>query len=225
MLDITITATVRPDLFHQTLKSFTDKLFINRKEYRIVVNIDPIGEDVDPMRMVEVARQFFDNVLFNIPDEPNFAKAVKWCWENIESKFVFHLEDDWVICKKVNINSMIELLNENQTLSSLRLSRKRLTPECNFYGFRIRKKVGLNPTLWRSEILRDISQGMNDRDNPEKQLKTLYRKRKEDGFMSGVYFEKDIVGKYVKDIGGRSWMENSNLHKRKGSNFVTWGRL
>lgn len=221
MLDITTTATIRPALFHQTLKSFTDNLFTNRKEYRLILNVDPIGEDVDPMEMVKVGKQFFDNVVYNIPDEPNFAQACKWCWSNTSSEFVFHIEDDWRLCKVISIDHMIEILKNNDDLLSLRLPKRRVKEFPKSYGFRRRKKVGLNPTLWKGDIIRSICSNMNVTDNPEKQVQVSHRDYKNNGFTSGMYFEKDVKGKYVKDI-GRAWMKDSDFGKRKGSNFVNW---
>ena len=116
MLDITTTATIRPNLFRQTLKSFTDNLFVNRKECRLILNVDPIGEDVDPVKVVEVGKSFFDNIIYNIPDKSNFAQACKWCWSNTNSEFVFHLEDDWSLSRKILIKNMISLLYNYSSL-------------------------------------------------------------------------------------------------------------
>ena len=118
MLDITTTATIRPDLFYKTLKTFVDRLFIHQKEYRLILNVDPIGEDLDPVEVVKVGKQFFKNIVYNIPETPNFAQACKWCWKNTESKFVFHLEDDWTLSRKIFINDMLDVFRQNQRFKS-----------------------------------------------------------------------------------------------------------
>ena len=123
MLDITTTATIRPDLFYKTLQSSTKNLFFHRKEYRLILNVDPIGEDVNPMEMVRVGKQFFDNVVYNIPDEPNLAQACRWCWQNTDSEYVFHLEDDWELERRILIGNLCIVMNKNKNMMSLRFPK------------------------------------------------------------------------------------------------------
>jgi len=223
MLDITTTATIRPNLFFMTLKSFTEKLFVHKKEYRLILNVDPVGEDIDPMEMVEVGNQFFDNVVYNLPEEPNFAKACKWCWGETVSEFVFHLEDDWTLSKKIFINDMISVMNNNKNMMLLRFPKLRLT---SLHHFEIKNKfikqhkLMLNPGLFRGNFIRNISEKMNIMDNPEKQLRRVFKLPKYQN--AGVYCG-DGEEEYIKHH-GREWQRRSNYRKRKGSNFIIWER-
>jgi len=221
MLDITTTATIRPDLFYQTLKSFTDKLFIHQKEYRLILNVDPIGEDVDPMEMVKIGQQFFDNVIYNIPEKPNFAQACKWCWSQTTSDIIFHLEDDWTLSRKILINNMLSLLINNSTIMSLRLPKlnlKNINKEDGKNNFIKHHKLLLNPTIFRGVFIRSISESMNIIDNPEKQLRKVFKLV--DGQIAGIYCGLGS-GEYIKHH-GRKWQKNSRYKKVKGSNFITW---
>ena len=221
MLDITTTATIRPELFRWTLQSFTEKLFVHKKEYRLILNVDPVGEDVDPMEMVEVGKQFFDNVVYNIPEEPNFAKACKWCWGETSSEFVFHLEDDWTLSKKIFINDMISVMNDNKNMMLLRLPKLRLTylHHCEAKNkFIDQHKLMLNPGLFRGDLIRKISDKMNTTDNPEKQIRRVFKLPKYQN--AGVYCGIG-VGEYIKHH-GREWQKQSHYRKQKGSNFITW---
>ena len=221
MLDITTTATIRPSLFHQTLKSFTENLFVDQKEYRLILNVDPIGEDLDPIEVVKVGQQFFDNVVYNIPDKPNFAQACKWCWGMTTSKYIFHLEDDWELSRKIFINDMISIMNNNKNMMLLRLPKLRLTSlhYCEEKNkFINQHKLMLNPGLFRGNFIRDISEKMNTIDNPEKQLRKVFKLPRYQN--AGVYCGEG-EGVYIKHH-GREWQKHSKYRKRKGSNFTTW---
>ena len=39
--------------------------------------------------------------------ESNFAEAILWCFNQVKGEFFFHLEDDWILRKEININDMI----------------------------------------------------------------------------------------------------------------------
>jgi hypothetical protein len=221
MLDITTTATIRPNLFYQTLKSFTDRLFVHQKEYRLILNVDPVGEDVDPMEMVKVGKQFFDNVVYNIPDEPNFAQACKWCWENTETDFVFHLEDDWTLSRKIFISNMLSVITKNKNMMLLRLPKLNLEyihPIYEKQNFIKQHKLMLNPGIFRGDFIRDIASKMNIVDNPEKQLRRVFKLPSYQ--LAGVYCGIG-AGEYIKHH-GREWQKHSRYKKKKGSNFIIW---
>jgi len=221
MLDITTTATIRPNLFYQTLSSFTKNLFVHQKEYRLILNVDPIGEDVDPMEVIEVGKKFFDNVVYNIPDKPNFAQACKWCWSNTSSEFVFHLEDDWFLMKKILIGNLCLIMNKDINMMSLRLPKltlHKLEKKDANNGFIQNNKLMLNPAMFRGDFIRDIANKMNIIDNPEKQLRRVL-KLTGDNF-AGVYCGLGS-GVYLKHY-GRKWQKYSQYKKVKGSNFITW---
>ncbi len=221
MLDITTTATIRPGLFYKTLKSFTEKLFIHQKEYRLILNIDPIGEDVNPMDMVKVGRSFFDNIVYNIPDEPNFAQACKWCWQQTNSKYVFHLEDDWTLSRKIFMSNILSLMENNICMMSLRLPKlnlKHVEKKDSKNGFIKHHKILLNPTIFQGSFIRSVADRMNIIDNPEKQLRRVFKLKNNQ--IAGIYCGVGD-GEYIKHH-GREWQKSSRYHKRKGSNFITW---
>ena len=221
MLDITTTATIRPSLFHKALKSFKDNLFVHQKEYRLIINVDPIGEDKDPMEMVKIGKQFFSNVVYNIPDKPNFAQACKWCWQNTDSEYVFHLEDDWFLIKKTLMGNLLTVMNKDINMMSLRFPKSTLhqvEKKDVRRGFISNSKLMLNPTIFRGDFIRDIADKMNIIDNPEKQLRRVF-KLTGDNF-AGVYCGLG-EGVYLNHY-GRKWQKKSNYKKVKGSNFITW---
>jgi hypothetical protein len=225
MLDITTTATIRPDIFYRCLESFTEKLFVHKKEYRLILNVDPIGDDVDPMEMVRVGKQFFDNIVYNIPEEPNFAQACKWCWGETSSEFIFHLEDDWVLKRAINVGELISLFR-HENLMGVRLTKNEintLTQEEKKNKFIKNRKLVLNPIFYRGDFIRDISMKMDIENNPEKQLRRKYKLPKDKfvGIYCGLGLGHYGSGRVVRHL-GRKWQKQSNYKKRKGSNFITW---
>ena len=239
-IDITMTATLRPSVLNCTLDNI--KKFIvdqNSKEFnfRLIVNIDPIGEKVNSFDIVEICKSYFPNLIFNTPQEPSFAKAVKWVWINSSSEFVFHIEDDWLFNKKVDILKMIYILKKYPDLSSLRLY-KHNTPKLkvidtfnckwnyNKDGFYLaddyKNQFGLNPILIKRKFILDVLPKMVDNINPEKQ------------FRSTQNFMEPIIKKWkyglfttpgelaiISDI-GRYWMERQSLKKPIKKTFLTW---
>ena len=127
-VDITMTAVLRPSIVKQTLESFCTNVFWKEPErFRLIVNIDPIGEKkVRPKQIARICRSYIPNAIFNVPDEPNFAKAVIWTWSQVEADWVFHLEDDWLIYRKIELDNMINLLKKFKSLACLRLLNKRI---------------------------------------------------------------------------------------------------
>lgn len=222
-IDITMTATMRHKILEETLTSFCKNMLTDQSKFRLIINIDPIGDDIKDGWVLKVATRFFDDIIFNYPKKPGFTKAVQWCWSQTTSKYVFHLEDDWKLLVPININSMIEILDTYPDLVSLRLSKNHegSSKQGNRYGFTYYEKISLNPTLFKGEFIRTIFPLMDLNLNPEKQLREnkTERGRYISKFTNGVYV-KDSVEQIVKDI-GREWMHNSKYKKDIG--FMNWG--
>jgi len=221
-IDITMTATMRHKVVEETLISFFKKMLMDQSRFRLIINVDPIGNDSKKKWVEKVANRFFKDVLINIPSEPGFTKAVQWCWSQTKSEYVFHLEDDWKLLRPVNIDSMIEILEKNQDLVSLRLSKINIgsTKFGNKNGFIEHPKISLNPTLFKGDFLRTVSPLMDLSVNPEKQLRINKTPRGKyiSKFIHGIYV-KDSNEKIVEDI-GREWMNESKYTKKIG--FMKW---
>jgi len=237
-IDITTTATLRPELLERTYKSFFENLFIDKYNYRIIINIDPIGSNkYRAQEVISIAKKFCNEVIYNCPEEANFAKAWKWCWEQIDSDFVFHLEEDWELLKKVNINHMIDILNDNPNLATLRMLKMDVPYSLTF--FRSKYKVekdflkaedrsvsfGGNPQLIKSEFVRQARKYMITDRNPEKQFRKGSIELWENVTSKwdyGVYaMPKDKA--LVRDI-GRIWMSRHGFKKEGGPVFIVWNK-
>lgn len=231
-MDITMTAVLRPEVLQTTLASFNKNLFGDISNHRLIINIDPVG-GVKVQDVLDVIYKFFrkDMVVYNTPKEPHFGKAAKWCWERIESKYVFHLEDDWELVRKVEMDDLIGILNNNPDIASVRLliykSRymKGHFKNTKSKYFIMNDTLTLNPCLYRGEFLKGLSKIMNPNLNPELQVVTAksnsdigkYRCK----WHYAVYDHKN--NPIVKNI-GKDWRIARNLIRAK-SGFVTWTEI
>ena len=237
MIDIVTTATIRPDILDVTYNSFFKHLFKDSFEYRLIINIDPVGDKrYTQGDVLRVAKKYFKNIVYNFPDQSNFTKAVKWCWSKTESDYVFHLEDDWEILKDVDIYFLIGILRFSKKIGSVRLLRCGLSSHRPFgvYGIedsnlvidKKRNRCSLNPTLFRGDLVRNSSLVMVDDVNPEYQLfpgfyKNIKAKDKKKinkcvSVFDHVAFRMSDV---VCDI-GREWRKKNKISG--GNNFLFW---
>ena len=177
-----------------------------------------------------VARKYFDQVLYNVPEKPNFSKAFKWIFRQSQSKFVFHLEDDWELLRDVDLYDMLAIMERRPELATLRLpyristhNSKNWTTFFDFDGEIFmcpeEKKVSVgycgHPSLVRGEFIRTCAALVNPNKNPEKEfhpggpysiLSEVVQ------YNYGVY-QKPDEKEYVKDI-GRHWLINTKWRKR-----------
>jgi|WetSurSiteA1Bulk_404760.scaffolds.fasta_scaffold00135_6 hypothetical protein len=234
-VDVTITATLRPEILSRTLDSFFNNVFYD-VDVRAIINIDLIGEEGKLGETIKVVEKYFgDSFLLRTSEEASFPKAVIWCWGNSTSTYVFHLEEDWICLKKVSIPKMISILDNNKNLACLRLCKFPL--RTNLFGCkytvsknkdfliaRIRDhQFGLNPVLIKRSFVLEALKFLSPLKDPEKQ----FRPESNNKLFRNVVTKWDygIIGKvnespYVEDI-GRKWMKENNFIK----NGVTWKKL
>jgi len=224
LVDICMTATIRHLILEETLKSFTEKMLKDKSQYRLIINIDPIGEKHKRIGvMKEIAKKYFDDVIINVPEISGFTKAVQWCWSQTTAPFVFHLEDDWKLLTDINIHNMIQILNQNDRLVSLRLNKEKTgtSKHASQYGFVYSTKISLNPTLFKGWFVRTVTPLMDLNLNPEKQLRSsnsTERGKYISNFYHGIY-TRESIDRVVLDI-GRKWMDKSHYTKKTG--FMNW---
>jgi hypothetical protein len=240
--DITMTATVRPDILQQTLHTFVAGLFKNTSNFRLIINIDPVGDnDYSPQDVLQVAQKYFQNVKYNIPDEPDFAKAFIWTWKQTTTRYVFHLEDDWALLRPVFWATLIRLMDHLADVAILRLPFTDAEEDrakqwdkwypWNGYFFECPLEIrgGLaysgHPSIIRHTWLRQILPLLNDKGCPEKQIKhhnplvnnILLRWR------YGV-FQRQGEKRAILDI-GRKWRTDHGYAKDGAYGFKNWKKI
>lgn len=238
-IDITMTAVLRSKVLRQTLESFCKNVFYNNRDrYRLIVNIDLVGDNEKPKSIIKTCRRYFDNVVFNISKTPSFPKAAMWVWSQVEADWIFHLEDDWIITRKIDIDNMIKILKERSGLACLRLYKEKIPNKkkvkifnsryiYNKEGFYVaddrKRQFGLNPVLIRSKYIKQALPLMVETKNPEKQ------------FRYGNTAMRDFVMKWQYAIYGRPgdkrlindnglfWRRRSKFKKPDGGKlFLKW---
>ena len=121
-IDVCMIGVVRPSMIEETLDSLIDNMLNENHEYRMIVNIDPVGErgkTQDDVIKVISSYGFFAPILVRTPDKPSVVNAVKWVLNQAESDFVIFKEDDIKILEPLYLDTMIEVLKKNPKLSSL----------------------------------------------------------------------------------------------------------
>ena len=222
-IDITMTATIRPSILDKTLSSFCANLFKDTDRCNLILNIDNIGEEKPREEVLKVASKYFKNIIVNYSVEPNFSKAVIWAFSQTTEKYVFNLEDDWILLKPINIDLMIECLEKYYSLVSLRLNKDKLESQKSTGDYILSplNMLSLNPTLFKGDFIRSVYPLMNPNLNPEKQL------RKDHKTERGKYIAKWNYGIYTKETSsiviidiGRNWIKKTKYFK--DGNFINW---
>lgn len=238
-IDITMTSVIRPSILSNTLQTIKKFLCKNEMDrFRLIINVDPVGEDIDPLNVVKVAEKNFNNVIYNIAETPSFPRAVKWVWSQSTAPYIFHWEDDVDILHDIDIDNMIYILNTYDDLSSLRLYKAATPNQKSFHTFSCRwdynkegffvardwrRQFGLNPILIKSEFVKEAVKRMVDDINPEKQFRESqkYMRPLIKRWKYGLY-TKPGSPRMIDGRKGQKWKNDIGLDKPKGETFLKW---
>lgn len=238
-IDITMTAVIRPKLLSETLQKIKEHVCRGEDDrYRLIINVDPIGEKIKPAKVVKTARNYFENVVFNIAKHPWFPKAVKWTWSQVEAPYVLHWEDDVNILYDIDVDDMISILKKYEKLSSLRLYKARTPKKKRFHTFAChwmyqpegfymakdwKKQFGLNPILIKSEFVHEAVSRMVENVNPEKQFRYSqeYMRPLIKKWQYGLY-TKPGAPRMIDGRKGQKWKNQMKIDKPIGKTFVAW---
>ncbi|RLA00565.1 MAG: hypothetical protein DRQ42_05245 [Gammaproteobacteria bacterium] len=245
MIDITITATRRPELLDKTLSTFCRYLFFTEpftpKDYYVYINVDPVGVNTTSESIVSIVKDYFPNVKFRIAKKAHFPTAFLWCWDMTTSNYVFHLEEDWECLRPLSLINMINIMEiPTYKLVHLRLSQwKSETQLKNWNQFldfngsffqvpeNIKGTIGFcgHPSLNTRWFIKTCLHDLSELRNPEKQIKWRNKalwKWMEDKTFGCYQLQHEPAA--IKDI-GRAWMVQNNW-KKKGSKewFTEWER-
>ena len=146
-IDVVVISTLRPKLLNLTLASF-QKHFLNQfGYYRIILNVDPVGEEnTSQEAILELVKKYNENVIACTPKTGNFSQAVRWAWSQVESPYFLHLEDDWFLKKKVLKDDIFEQFVSDEKLTGIRLNLSRNPSERPLYS----DGLSLNPKYFQN---------------------------------------------------------------------------
>lgn len=242
-IDITITATARPEILRRTLESFCSNLFRPHMDIinNVFINIDPVGTGTQQATLT-VCKEFFPGhkVTAHLPNTASFPKAFTWCWQqtlSTDSACVFHLEDDWELLEPLDLKEMFLVLYLYPDLAALRLSAfpsgthimkcwdKFISWNGTFFEVppNLRGLLGFcgHPSLIRKEFIREVLPHLDDSKNPEKQIKGRHPKFGNYilSHRFGVYQRQDAPAAVI-DI-GRKWMVKNGFRKAGSKAWFT----
>lgn len=242
LVDITMTATRRPDILDITLKTFAKLMFLPvLDQVRLIINIDPAGLPISSFDVLDVARASFPIVTYRMAAEPSFGSAFCWTWAQVSAPWVFHLEDDWELLTPVDFMAMIAMMEKEQDLAVLRLPYKSTGSEESknwnvFFPWNGRyfecpqeraTAAGFSghPSLIRNDFVKRTLKYLNPNHNPEKQfharIPDLQKIILE--YRYGVWAERNAPPT-VRDI-GRDWMvQNGFLKEGNKAFFTRWAK-
>jgi len=203
-LEFTTTACNRPELLEKTYKSFTNNLLgINFKKSTLYINVDPVPIKKNIENIENICKKYFGNVIINYANTPNFAEAVIWCFSKVKGNIFFHLEDDWLLNKKVNIIDIINFIKNKKLLNWHQcIFEKNIITQPN--------EPSLLPSLHNTKITKFFLKYMTNKENPESQMKIFYRNMKKKKILFFNYIIWDI--NLVTDI-GRIWLIKNNIKR------------
>jgi hypothetical protein len=203
-ISFTTTATCRPEILRETLRSFNENLRdLDFSETTLYINIDPLPDASLQEDTLEIARGHFGRVHHRFTKKGNFTAAVNWLWDTAPTDYVFHLEDDWRLDRPVSIN---ELLSHFEDPNVMQVALRAYP-----YDY---KKLCLSPSVLSSKITKRFAGKLDESVNPEVQLRADFVKPE----MIRVVGSKPVIF----DI-GRKWLEGQGLSRGQVKNhFTTW---
>lgn len=243
-MDVTLTATLRPEVVRKTLASFCARLLGNDPTHRLIVNIDPVGApNTPPDAVSRVCAEFFgDRLVIRQPQSPSFPGALRWCWEQVESQYFLNLEDDWELLADLELGDMLLAMDKHPWLATLRLPKGETTatetrqsasgrePRYLWNGWYWecpRGRTGRNsyygsPSLIRRAWATGVTPLLNTKASPEKQIKRLRHKREPAVWCweYGVY-SRHNTPLIIRDL-GTEWRRAHGIAKNSYKNFTRW---
>lgn len=240
MLDITMTATMRPDILNVTINSFFKYMlseYVNTgHKIRLIINVDKVGGGSRSEVLGAVDNRFHSSYIY-IPTAPSFPQAFKRVWSEVKADYVLHLEDDWELLRYVSLSCLIGLLKLEPDLALLRLPSFRAGSSDMknwdvFFPYNgryyecpeeCRGGIGFcgHPSIIRGDFIRSIAPLLNDTYNPEKQfhVKNSAVMKEVLKWRYGVYGIPN-TSPLILDI-GRKWMIKNNYRKQGNKAFFT----
>ena len=249
-IDITMTATLRPNIFKQTIDSFFNNMFDDYRaaghQLNLVLNIDPVGnKDIDESFCIPFVKGKFDKVIISTPPKASFPKAFKYNWTHIydDTDYVFNLEDDWVLTQRIDWQKLLNVMDNKKNLAILRLAA--------FYAMGLKMKnwnkyfkynslyyvcpeelkgsVGFcgHPSFIKAEFVRNTAKYLDEIRNPEKQFHNRGRTPVMNEVYKWEYGVWSIPGSQplISDIGRRWMVENGFRKKGTKAFFIEWEKV
>jgi len=203
------TAMCRPRVLDRCYSSFYANLKgLQLRTVKLLINIDPLPNVNDRKKVIDVAKKYFGEVCINLPDKPNFTRAVNWLWSVADTPYIFHLEDDWELIKPIYFNDIITQFDKHPNLYQVVLRA---------YEYQY-QEIALSPSCIAQTFYSVWGGKLDETLNPEVQLHKKMGLRTMNQ-THVIAIPKKII---VKDI-GRKFLKKICFKKPDiKSKFVSW---
>jgi hypothetical protein len=127
MLDVIMTSSCRSTII-RTIGSFLKNVHYSGG-YNFIINVDVLHENYLPTLMNYLKKMKINNVRINkdiAKFNRAFLKAVTYLYGQIKTPFYFHLEDDWIFLRKVNLDPLIDLMEKHPYIDNIRFSKEKI---------------------------------------------------------------------------------------------------
>lgn len=134
MLDVIITSTCRRTI-ERTLNGFLENVSCSYK-FRFLVNIDVKFPKYLPRLTKFLQQNGINDFRVNWHPKDRFAgqtEAINYLYPKITSPYYFNLEDDWIFLKKINLDSLISLMNDQENVHHIRFNKERTKKYARLY--------------------------------------------------------------------------------------------
>lgn len=191
-----------------------------------------------------MCRRYFSdaNIVSRAPSEPCFPAALRWCWEQTESDYIFSTEDDWILVVDLALEDMLLAMERHPWLAALRLPKRDTyettcqqsqSPKEPLYEWNgaywqcPRNNTSKNgyygsPSLLRGHWARTAAKLLDDGASPEKQLRRLRHRKHPDVWCweYGIWSVPNTP-RVIRDLGTK-WRHARGINKNSQENFTRW---
>jgi len=134
MLDVIVTSTCRK-IIVKTIESFKKNVSCS-EGYNFIVNVDVLHPRYLPSLMRYLKKNGITDIRINKKAEGfcnAFAQANTYLYGQIKTPFYFHLEDDWIFLRKVNLDPLIRLMEKYRHIDHIRFSKEKIKEKAWLY--------------------------------------------------------------------------------------------
>jgi hypothetical protein len=122
-MDVIVTSSARDTIF-STIDSFLENVQFSGR-FRFNINVD-CRNDHSPEKIESLFRKL-NTGYYKVNNPPlGFTRAVSSLINKVETKYYFHLEDDWLFLQKVDLDKMISFLDKHPEINHIRFSKEKI---------------------------------------------------------------------------------------------------
>lgn len=122
-MDVIVTSSCRNTIF-DTFHSFFERVKYSGT-FRLIVNIDCCR----PENLEKIVHfiKWFNVKSINVNHEPKgFTRSLAYVLKQVETPFFFHLEDDWVFLKDIDLDRYVRLMENRPKINHIVFSKKKI---------------------------------------------------------------------------------------------------